>query len=179
MLELKIPRRTFFNETTNEFVELDEITLKLEHSLISLSKWEGKLKKPFLSEKSHSKDDMLFYIECMSLNSNVDSIVYRTIPDEYFKIIVDYIDDPMTATTITDNDTSSSRDIITAEIIYFWMIEFGIPFECQKWHLTRLITLIRVCSIKKGPQRKMSKREILEQNKRLNEERKKQSNTKG
>lgn len=179
MLELTIPRRTFFKESTSEFIEIDETTLKLEHSLISLSKWESKLKKPFLSKEKHSKEEMLYYVECMSVNSNVDSMIYRTIPDEYFKIITDYIDDPMTATTISDNSNSNSRDIITSEIIYFWMIELGIPFECQKWHLNRLITLIRVCSIKKGPQRKMSKREILEQNQRLNEDRKKKANTKG
>lgn len=179
MLELKLPRRTFFRESTSEFIELDEITLKLEHSLISLSKWESKLKRPFLTEEKHSKSDMIYYIECMSLNSNVDPIIYKTIPDNCYSLICDYIDDPMTATTITDKDTSINRDIITSEIIYFWMIEFGIPFECQKWHLNRLITLIRVCSIKKGPQKKMSEREILEQNRRLNEARRKSAKTRG
>lgn len=179
MLELTIPRRTFFRETTSEFVEFDEVTLKLEHSLISISKWESKLKKPFLSDKKHSKEDMLYYIECMSLTPNLDPDVYRTIPNDAYAYICEYIEDPMTATTINDKDDSNNRDVITAEIIYYWMIELGIPFECQKWHFNRLMTLLRVCSIKKGPQKKMSKREILEQNRKLNEERRKQHNTKG
>lgn len=179
MLELTIPRRTFFKESTNEFVEFNEIKLKLEHSLISLSKWESKKKKPFLSDKKHSKSDMIYYIECMSLDSSIDPRVYHTIPDDFYQIICDYIEDSMTATTISDNSTNSNRDIVTSEIIYYWMIELGIPFECQKWHLSRLMMLIRVCSIKKGPQKKMSKREILEQNRKLNEERRKKYKTKG
>ena len=179
MLELTIPRRTFFNESTSEFMEFNETKLKLEHSLISISKWESKNKKPFLSDKKHSKTDIMDYIECMSLDSNVDPMVYRTIPDDFYQIITDYIEDPMTATTISDSDSTNKNDIITSEIIYYWMVELGIPFECQKWHLNRLLTLIRVCSIKKGPQKKMSKREILEQNRKLNDIRRKQNNTKG
>lgn len=179
MLELIIPRRTFFKESTSEFIEFNEIKLKLEHSLISLSKWESKIKKPFLSDKKHSKEEMFYYIECMSLNPDIDPMVFKTIPDELYAIITDYIDDPMTATTIRDMSNSSNRDIITAEIIYYWMIECRIPFECQKWHLNRLMTLIRVCSIKNAPQKKMSRREILEQNRKLNEARRKQNNTRG
>lgn len=179
MLELTLPRRTFFNESTNEFIELKETKLKLEHSLISLSKWESKIKKPFLSDKKHTKSEMFYYIECMSLDSNIDSMVYSTIPDDLYNVITDYINDSMTATTITDNDDSLNRDIITSEVIYYWMVELGIPFECQKWHLNRLLTLIRVCSVMKGPQKKMSKREILERNRKLNEERKRKYKTKG
>lgn len=179
MLDLVIPRRTFFRESTSEFVEFDETKLKLEHSLISLSKWESKLKKPFLTDKKHTKSEMFYYIECMSLDPSIDSMVYKTIPDHFYNEICDYIDDPMTATTISDNSTTSNRDIITSEIIYYWMIELGIPFECQKWHLNRLLTLIRVCSIKKGPQKKMSRQEIFERNRRLNEQRRKAGKTKG
>lgn len=179
MLEVTIPPRTFFKESTSEFLEFNEITLKLEHSLISLSKWESKFKKPFLSDKKHTKEEMYYYIECMSLIPNIDSMVYKTIPDDIYAVISDYIEDPMTATTITDRDNSRNTEIVTSEVIYYWMIEVGIPFECQKWHLNRLMTLLRVCSIKKGPQKKMSRREILEQNKRLNEARRKQNNTKG
>lgn len=179
MLELTIPRRTFFKESTSEFIEFNETKLKLEHSLISLSKWESKFKKPFLSDNKHSKQEMLCYIECMSLNPNLDSTIYNTIPNDLYSKICEYIEDSMTATTISDKDSSLNRDIITSEIIYYWMIELGIPFECEKWHLNRLMTLIRVCSIKKGPQKKMSKREILEQNRRLNEARKRKAKTKG
>lgn len=179
MLELTIPRRTFFNESTSEFMEFNETKLKLEHSLISISKWESKIKKPFLSDKKHTKSDMIYYIECMSLNPDVDPMVYKTIPDDIYAVITAYIEDSMTATTINDNSSGGNNDVITAEIIYYWMIELGIPFECQKWHFNRLMTLIRVCGIKKGPQKKMSKREILEQNRRLNEARKKQHHTRG
>lgn len=179
MLEITIPRRTFFKESTSEFIEFNEVKLKLEHSLISLSKWESKIKKPFLSDKNHTKSEMFYYIECMSLDPSIDSMVFKTIPDGFFNTICEYIEDSMTATTISDNSKDSNRDIITSELIYYWMIELGIPFECQKWHLNRLLTLIRVCSIKKGPQKKMSRREILEQNRRLNEQRRKQGKTKG
>lgn len=178
MLELIIPPREFFKESTNEFLNFPETKLRLEHSLISLSKWESKTQKQFLSTEKN-RDELEFYFECMNLDNNVKTTVFRTLPSEAYSVITDYINEPMTATTIKDINSSMSREIITSEIIYYWMIKLGIPFECQKWHLNRLITLIRVCSIKDGPQKKMSKREILEQNRRLNEARKKKAKTKG
>lgn len=178
MLKIHIPSRSFYNESKNMFIDVSETNLKLEHSLISLSKWESKIEKPFMSSKK-TKEEMEFYFECMSLNDGVDQMVFKSFDNGIYSKIVDYIEAPMTATTINDQNNGMNRDIITSEIIYYWMIKLNIPFECQKWHLNRLITLIRVCSIKDGPQKKMSKREILEQNRRLNEARKKKAKTKG
>lgn len=178
MLKIKVPKRTFFKESTNEFFEFDEVNLKLEHSLISVSKWESKMRQSFISTESKTKDSMLYYIECMSL-TEVDPEVFRTLPDEVYFQITEYINEPMTATTIRDMDNTTSRDIITSEIIYYWMIKLGIPFECQKWHLNRLIMLIRVCSVKEAPAKKMSQREVMAQNRALNEARRAKYKTKG
>lgn len=178
MLEIKVPARELFKESTGEFIEIPEATLKLEHSLISLSKWESEIEKPFLSTKQ-TKNSMLYYIECMSLDKNINRNVINTLPDDVYSKITEYINKPMTATTINDMSSGINRDIITSEIIYYWMIKLGIPFECQKWHLNRLIMLIRVCSVKDGPQKKMSKKDIYAQNRALNEARKARMKTKG
>lgn len=176
MLEIKVPARSFFNDSTQEFVEFEEADLKLEHSLISLDRWESEFEKPFLETKL-TQDQMMFYIKCMSMKP-IDESVLNTLPNEVIKQITDYIDKPMTATTINDSSTGK-KEILTSEVIYYMMIKLGIPFECQKWHLNKLITLIRVCSVKDGPQKKMSKKEIIEQNRALNEARKKKLKTKG
>lgn len=179
MLELVIPERELFNETTGEFLNFKETKLQLEHSLISLSKWEAETNKPFLSSPEKTRQSMDFYIKCMDLNRNTDPIIFETLPSEAYHKIMEYINLPMTATTINDMDNRLNNDIITSEIIYYWMVKLGIPFECQKWHLNRLIMLIRVCSVKEGPQKKMTKREVYAQNRELNEARRRQMNSKG
>lgn len=176
MLEIKVPARSYFNESIQEFVDFDEVDLKLEHSLISLDKWESEFEMPFLETKLNS-EQMVFYIKCMSIKP-IEESVLRTLPSDVITQITDYIDKPMTATTINDN-SSGKHEVMTSEIIYYMMIKLGIPFECQKWHLNKLITLIRVCSVKDGPQKKMSKKEIMAQNRALNEARKKKLKTKG
>lgn len=180
MLELKVPARSLFNDETQEFLNLDEVNLKLEHSLISLDKWESETEKPFLKtlEKGLNDQDLMLYIKCMSINPISLSII-QTLPSDVIEKIVDYLDKPMTATTFNENDSTPSRDILTSEVIYYMMIKLGIPFECQKMHLNKLITLIRVCSIKDGPQKKMSKSEIMAQNRALNEARKAKAKTRG
>lgn len=178
MLEITVPDIEIFDEFNNEFVNISKMNLKLEHSLISLSKWESKMKKPFLSEEQ-SKKDLLYYIECMSLDKNVNPVIFTILPEDIYNQIVAYIEDPMTATTISRKRSGINRDIITSEIIYYWMIKLGIPFECQKWHLNRLLMLIDVCSVKDGPQKMMSKKDIKAQNKALNEARKAKMKTKG
>lgn len=176
MLEIKVPARSYFNDNKQEFVDFEEVDLKLEHSLISLDKWESEFEKPFLETKLNH-DQMVFYIKCMSIKPVEESVI-ETLPTEVIAEITAYIDKPMTATTINDN-SSGKHEILTSEVIYYMMIKLGIPFECQKWHLNKLITLIRVCSVKDGPQKKMSKKEIMEQNRALNEARKKKLKTKG
>lgn len=180
MLEITVPAREFFNEDTETFISTKEQSLKLEHSLISLSKWEAKWKKPFLKEKTHSVEETLDYIRFMTINQNVDGTVYLAMTPENLKSIEEYIQDPMTATTFSNQaNRSTNREIVTSELIYFWMVSYNIPFECQKWHLNRLMTLIEVCAVKSQPPKKMSRSEIISRNRALNAARRKKYNTKG
>lgn len=180
MLTLKISGKELWNERTEEFVAGKDQVLTLEHSLVSLSKWESKWNKPFLSKKEKSFEETIDYIRCMTLTQNVDQNIYNCLSRKNIKDVNDYISMPMTATTFYEEKTAKgSNEIITSELIYYWMISMNIPFECQKWHLNRLLTLIRVCSIKSQPAKKMSRREVLSRNAALNAARKKQLNTTG
>lgn len=181
MLQIVVPEREYWNERTEEFIYTKEQTLCLEHSLVSLSKWEAKWKKPFLSsfDSSAPDEEVIDYIKCMTVTQNVDSKVYLSLTPENLKEVFNYIEDPMTATKIKDNSGRTSREVITAELIYQWMIALNIPLECQKWHLNRLLMLIRVCDIKNSPPKKMGKERTMIDNSRINEMRKKQLKTTG
>ena len=185
MLQITIPAviREDFNYGTNEFIYtviLKEQTLQLEHSLLSLSKWESKWCKPFLHRKDLTDEETLDYIKCMTLTRNVDPKIYDHLTEDNVRDIVAYINAPMTATTFSeDKGSKASREIVTSELIYYWMIALQIPSEYEKCHLNRLLTLIRVCNIKNAPTKKMSKREIMSRNAALNAARRKQLNTKG
>lgn len=180
MLKVTIPASEYFNSQTNEFIETKEQQLQLEHSLVSLSKWESKWKKPYLVKKTKTTEETIDYIKCMTLTQNVDPNIYLAIPSSVISKITKYIEDPMTATIVPKIENKKGRqETITGELIYYWMIVFNVPFECQKWHLNRLLTLINVCSVKQAPKKKMSKAELMARNKALNEQRKKELNTKG
>ena len=180
MFQITIPATELWDEQKQEFVQTKEQTLQLEHSLVSLSKWESKWCKPFLSKQDKSQDEILDYIKCMTLTKNVSPEVYNYLSNENINQIKAYIDAPMTATYFSnEKNTKGGREIITSEIIYYWMIALNIPFECQKWHLNRLITLIKVVNIKNQPPKKMSKKSIMSRNAALNAARRKQFNTKG
>lgn len=153
-------------------------TLCLEHSLISISKWESKWHKPFLSSEK-TDEEFLDYIKCMTLTNNVPDAAYEQLTKENVDEIMKYVNDPMTATTFSKENKKTSREIITSEIIYSWMITLKIPVEFEKWHIRRLLTLIRVCEIKNSPPKKMSKKEIMSRNTALNAARRKQFNSKG
>lgn len=180
MLRLTIPGEERWDEVKEEFATSKEQTLQLEHSLISLSKWESKWHKAFLTKENKTYEETLDYIRFMTLNQNVDPEVYTRITKENMEQVNAYISDPMTATYFSDDRKGGlSRETVTAELIYYWMIALNIPFECQKWHLNRLLTLIKVCNIKNQPPKKMSKGEIMRRNAALNAARRKQLNTKG
>lgn len=176
------PKDEEWDEKNETFVYHEsgkEQILQLEHSLISLSKWESKWHKPFFSS-SKTDEELLDYIKCMTLTSNVKPDVYDHLSPDNIRAINEYIKDPMTATTFSkSNSRGTSREIITSELIYCWMIQLGIPFECQKWHIERLITLIRVCEIKNAPPKKHSVNEIRSRNAALNAMRRKALNSKG
>jgi hypothetical protein len=179
MLKVTIPAIELYDETTNEFVSTKEQTLQLEHSLVSLSKWESKWHKPFLTKDDKTIEETIDYIKCMTITQNVDDKTYNYITNEVVTQVKNYIDEEMTATTFSNEKKTINREIITAEIIYYWMIALNIPFECQKWHLNRLLTLINVCNIKNTPAKKMSKKELATRNAALNAARKKSLHSEG
>lgn len=179
MLEIVVPGTEYWDESKQEFVNINTQKLRLEHSLVSLSKWEMKWNKPFLNSKDKTHEEIIDYVRCMTLTQNVNPNIYYAITSENIERINAYIDAPMTATTFSEKNLGRSREIITSELIYYWMIAQNIPFECQKWHLNRLLTLIRVCNIKNAPPKKMGRRATMSRNAALNAARRKQFNTSG
>lgn len=180
MLQITIKGTELFDERTNRFITVKGATLQLEHSLVSLSKWESKWKVNYLNNAKMTPEMSIDYIRCMTITQNVDPNVYNYLTEENMREIREYIDDPMTATTFKKSSKPPSRQIVTAEIIYYWMVTMGIPFDpCQKWHLNRLLTLIRVCDEKNSPKKKMSKREAMNQQRSLNAARRAKYHTNG
>lgn len=179
MLQITIPAMNdLWDEQNQQFLSVKETTIQLEHSLLSISKWESKWNKSFINTKDKTEEELMDYIKCMTITKNVDPNVYVCLTAENIQEIVTYINAPMTATTIRDTG-KSNHEIVTSELIYYWMISLNIPVKFEKWHLNRLITLIRVCSIKNQPAKKMSRGEIMQRNAALNAARKKRWNTKG
>ena len=174
MLQIVVQPGEFFDEKNQRFITINGQVLRLEHSLVSISKWEAKWKKPFLSKEEKTVDEFIDYIKCMTISQNVNPLTYYCLSEQNLK-------DDMTATTISssDNKRSLSKEVVTSELIYYWMTVANIPFECEKWHLNRLLTLIQVCSIKNNPGGKMSKKETLARNKALNDARRKSLGSKG
>ena len=180
MLTITIPATEIFDERTNHFFSTKEQTLQLEHSLVSLSKWESKWCKPFLSKDEKTLEETLDYIRCMTITQNVDPNVYNFMSRSNIEEINKYIESPMTATTFHDDKQKGRNgEIVTSELIYYWMISLNIPMECQKWHINRLLTLIRVCNVKNAPPKKMGKREVASRYASLNAARRNKLNTTG
>jgi hypothetical protein len=180
MLVLKIHEAALWNEATERFVIVPDTDLLLEHSLVSLSKWESLTEKPFLGREAKTRDETIEYVKCMTISPVKGPEVYFGLSDENFKEIRKYIDQKMTATIFSDTPGGkSSGEVVTSEIIYYWMIALNIPFECQYWHLNRLLALVKVLNLKNGPKKKMTRREIFAQQRTLNEQRKAQFNTSG
>jgi hypothetical protein len=179
MLKIIIPAIEMFDESKSEFIYTKEQTLNLEHSLVSLSKWESKWNKPFLTKDEKTIEETIDYVKCMTITQNVDDSIYKYLTDNNLLQVKEYIESSMTATKFSNERKTINREIITAEIIYYWMIILNIPFECQKWHLNRLLTLINVCNIKNTPPKKMSRRELASRNASLNAARRNALGTKG
>lgn len=174
MLELIIPRTELYDPNKNEFITVDETKLRLEHSLISISKWESKWHTPFLSRKKKTPEESSDYVRCMTLNTVVDPNVYRCLTNDHMDKINAYLEDKMTATNPRKTG-GKNREPITSELVYYWMIALNIPFECEKWHFNRLMTLIEVCNIKNAPPKKMTAAE----RRALNNSRKAKFHTRG
>ena len=181
MLYITIPATELWDELNQEFIITKATTLQLEHSLVSISKWEAKWQKPFLTKEPKTSEETLDYIKCMTLTQNVNPSTYDRLSYQNVTEINNYVESAMTATTITERNKNKAgnTELITSELIYYWMIALNIPFECQKWHLNRLLTLIRVCKIKNQPPEKRSRRDIMSRNAALNAARRQQLNSKG
>lgn len=185
MLTITIPKRKMWDDENQIFIYTQEAKLVLEHSLVSISKWEAKWHKPFLSDTKKTQKQSIDYVRCMTITQNVDETVYNALTTDNLNEVTAYIDDKMTATWFADpkngqNKPPIKKEVITSELIYYWMIALEIPFECQRWHLNRLLTLIKICNIKgKSTNKKQSKKEIMSNNAALNAARRKQLNTSG
>lgn len=179
-ISITIPEKDLFDPQLNRFITIHQQTLSFEHSLLSISKWESKWHKAYLTKDPKTEEETLDYLRCMCLTQNVDPLVFRAMDAKSARALSDYISDPMTATTINRKNNRPSREIVTNELIYYWMVELGIPFDpCQKWHLNRLMTLIEVTSIKKQPPKKMGKKDLMSRNAALNAQRKARLGTHG
>lgn len=181
MLQIAVPlTQEGWDEEKEEFIEAKVQMLQLEHSLVSISKWESKWCKAFLSKTDMTVEETIDYIKCMTLNKNVDPEVYDRITTANIEEIKAYIEAPMTATYFSEKkDSMPSREKVTSELIYYWMISLNIPVEFEKWHIKRLLTLIQVCNVKNQPAKKMSKQELASRNRALNAQRRQQLNSKG
>jgi len=147
MLKIKIPEQDLWDEEQEKFIPIKkEVTLMLEHSLLSISKWEQIWKKPFLSKQELTEEESLSYIQCMCINGIEDIKYYKALTKKDLLLINKYLEDPMTATFFNEKKKKEKKRIITNELIYYWMIACNIPKECEKWHINRLLTLIKVCN---------------------------------
>jgi hypothetical protein len=180
VLTITVPGREFFDEENEVFVESESVVLELEHSLVSLSKWESIFEKPFLDDKPRTEEELFTYIKCMLLTPNVPPEVLTRLTEQNLVDINNYMNSKQSATWFNDHTESSKRgETFTSELIYYWMIGFNIPLECENWHLSRLFTLIRVCNVKNAPPKKMSRAEIAARNRELNAKRKAELGTRG
>jgi hypothetical protein len=180
MLKLTIIGTEYFNEETETFESVDNIDLELEHSLLSLSKWESKYKKPFLTSEKKTMQETVDYILAMILTPDYPEDIFQRLSQTDIRQINEYVDSSESATTFgTMPERKGVGEVITSELIYYWMVAFTIPFECERWHLNRLFALIRICNIKASPPKKMSRGEIARRNRDLNAQRRAQYNTKG
>lgn len=188
MLKITIPSREYFDDDKQMFIKVKGAEITLEHSLLSLFKWEQKWKKPFLKEGyKKTFEETIDYIRCMTLTPNIDPDIYYNLDQKTVEKIGEYINDPHTATTFNEpkKDGEAKKKVTateTAETIYCSMVMAGIPFECQKWHVNNLLTLIKVYNVKNdgdGKKKKHSKGDIAKNRAAINAQRLKKYGTKG
>lgn len=180
MLELVVGGNEMYDNSSQEFITEGGFRLQLEHSLLSLSKWESITERAFLGKEAKTPDEVFLYVKCMVIDPQTPPEIFQQLGNEHYKVINEYIEKKMTATWFADAPGApETRDIITSELIYYWMTVLNIPFSCEGWNLNRLFTLIRVCNIKSSKPKKMSRTEIAQRNRELNARRKAELGTAG
>lgn len=180
MLKIDIDEEELYDEETSTFLTIDSVSFELEHSLLSLSKWEAKYQKPFLSDVQKTPEETTEYILCMITTPGITHEHLKYANKQVFETIHDYINSAQSATTFGDLPKSqSAKETITSELIYYWMVAFNIPFECETWHLNRLLSLVRICNIKNSKPKKMSRHEMAQRNRELNAKRRAELGTSG
>jgi hypothetical protein len=180
VLTIIVPGIEMYDEATSTFIQFEPYRLDLEHSLVSVSKWESETEKPFLGAKEKTPEELQQYIRAMAISNDVPAHVFNALSVDNIRAIDTYINKKMTATRINSRGgNSQNKEIVTSELIYFWMISFGVPLECEHWHLNRLLMLLQVCSIKQQPQKKMRPAEAAAQQRALNAQRRAMYGTSG
>lgn len=180
MLEITTREDEFYDERADKFIQIPACTLTLEHSLISLAKWESRWHKPYFDGLAKSSAEDLDYIKCMVIGNVKDDHVFSTLSTENIYTIKEYINNPMTATTFQKKTSGKNKkEVTTAETLYAHMFAHRIPMDCQKWHLNRLLTLLRVCDLQNAPREKMSKKQTASWNAEQNAARRAKYNTRG
>ena len=172
MFELTIGATEHFNQETSEFEMLNGVTIELEHSLFALSKWESKFEIPFLNNDNLTDEQMMYYIQCMTITKNVDPKLYGSLSEANIITVNEYLNKKHTATWFSEHGNGpgrrTSNEIVTSELIYFWLTACQIPFECEHWNLKRLLTLIQVCNEKNKPQKKMDRKTMMNKHRSVN-----------
>jgi hypothetical protein len=180
MLTIRVLGVESFDESSQEFTTQGGTILELEHSLVSLSKWESRYEKPFLGRDPKTPDEIIYYVRCMIVTPNFPAEIFAQLSESNFEEVTNYIEAKMTATWFSEQPGApKSREVITSELIYYWMTVFNIPFECEHWHLNRLFTLIRICNIKQSKPEKMSRSAVAARQRELNAQRRAQLGTSG
>jgi hypothetical protein len=179
MLRITVTMSESFDEEKQEFLS-ETFDLELEHSLVSVSKWESIWEKPFLVQEDKTPEEVFSYIECMILNPDPPPEIVYKLSERDLKVVHDHIASKATATWFNEQKVAGrSSETFTSELIYFWMSSFAIPFEAENWHLSRLLTLIRIHNVKNQKPKKMNRNEMAAQRRAENERRKKALGTTG
>ena len=179
-----VPKSEVYDEENDIFYEIkNEVTLVMEHNLIAISRWESKFHKPYLTKDTKTNEEILYYLECMTITKGVESYVYRCIPKSELLRITEYINDPMTGTTVRESPYAKKQgkeEIQSAELLYYYMFKLGIPKECENWHLNRLMTLMKVYGAKdEKPDGKASRSELIARNRAINARNRSKYHSKG
>lgn len=178
-LTLYVDSTELYDSSTRTFIQVKPHKLVLEHSLISISKWESKHHKMWLESKDKTGSELLDYIRCMTINGDVPPTVYYALSRQNLSDILAYMDDPMTASNVYDPPSKGHSELVSSELIYYWMIQYGIPFECEKWHINRLLMLIKICTRKNSVMSKADKKAMDQRRAAINAQRKARLNTRG